>query len=144
MKKWLKYSLLGILFWFIVDLTTTQAIKNPAHYYSTYMPALLIFYLGYPLLFSPLIYKFKLTDKKIFLINIFAALLVEIVFFQNALLFTFPIMLIMIPIAISIYTLLTFVPKWIVEGKLKENKWKLITLIAVYVLVSLATAFGSG
>jgi len=51
-------------------------------------------------------------------------------------------MIITIPIAISIYSLLTFVPKWIVEREIKNNKWKLRILLIVYLLVSIATLFG--
>jgi len=144
MNKFLKYFLLGILFWFVVDFTTTEAIRNPSHYYSIFMPALLIFYIGYPLLFSLLIYKFKLNNKLLFIATLIGIIIVEILFTHNALLYSFPIMILTIPIAISIYSLLTFVPKWIVDKEIKKNKWKLILIIIIYVLVSLVTLFGNG
>jgi len=49
------------------------------------------------------------------------------------------IMLIGIPIAVSIYGSLTFVPKWIVENKIRQNKRKLILMIIVWILVSIST-----
>jgi hypothetical protein len=44
MHGWLRYFLLAVLAWVIVDFTTTAAIGNPRAYYSKFMPALLIFY----------------------------------------------------------------------------------------------------
>ena len=144
MGKLLKYFLLGVLFWFVVDFTTTEAIRNPCHYYSTFMPALLIFYIGYPLVFALLIYKFKLNNKLLFIATLIGIIIVEILFVRNTLLYTFPIMILTIPIAISIYSLITFVPKWIVDKEMKNNKWKLILMLIIYILVSLATLFGNG
>ena len=143
MKKILKYFLLGILFWIIVDFTTTEAIRNPVKYYSTYMPALLIFYIGYPLVFSFLIYKFNFIGKKLFIAALIGAFVVEVIFTHNPLLITFPLMLIGIPAAVSIYSLITFAPKWIVNRELKKNKWKLIIMVIVYLFISLASLFGS-
>ena len=144
MIKILKYFLLGILFWVVIDFTTTEAIRNPSFYYSTFMPALLIFYIGYPLVFSLLIYKFKLSNRSLFIAALVGIFVVEILFTNNALLYTFPLMLLTIPVAISIYTLHTFVPKWIVDKEIKNNKWKILIMVIVYILVSLATLFGSG
>jgi len=67
------------------------------------------------------------------------AFIVEVVFTGNKLLYTFPIMLIGIPVAISIYSLLTFAPKWIVENRIRQNKRKLIPMIIVWILVSIST-----
>lgn len=139
MKNYLKYILLGIVFWFVIDFTTTEAIRNPAGYFSTYMPLLLVFYIGYPLVFSLLIYKFKLKDRGIFIGALIGAFVVEILFTQNALLFTFPIMLFAIPLAVAIYSLLTLVPKWIVEGEVKKNKKKTIFLVVVWILLAILT-----
>lgn len=144
MSKFLKYFLLGILFWFVVDFTTTEAIRNPSHYYSIFMPALLIFYIGYPLVFSFLIYKFKFSNKLLFIATLIGVFIVEILFTHNTLLYTFPIMIFTIPAAISIYSFIAFAPKWIVNGEVKNNKWKLIIMIVFYILVSLATLFGNG
>jgi hypothetical protein len=141
MKRFWQYFLLGFVFWIIVDFTTTEAIRNPIHYYSTYMPALLLFYVGYPLVFSVLIHKFKIRDAWIFIATLIAAFIVEIIFTHNSLLYTFPIMFIAIPAAVGIYSLLTFLPKWIIEGKIKENKWRLIIIIIVWVFVFLASLF---
>jgi hypothetical protein len=139
MNKPLKYIALGILLWIGVDFTTTAAIKDPGYYYSHFMPALLLFYLGHPLLFSLLIYKFKLNSGFLFIATLLGAFVVEILFTRNALLYTFPMMLLAIPVAIAIYSLLTFLPKWLVEGEIYKQKWQLTIMLIVYILVSLAT-----
>ena len=144
MSKLLKYFIIGIIFWFVVDFTTTEAIRNPCFYYSTYMPTLLIFYIGYPLIFSFLIYKFNFIGKKLFIAALIGAFIVEVVFTHNPLLITFPLMLIGIPVAVSIYSFITYVPKWIVDGEIKNNKCKLVIMVTVYLLISLASLLGGG
>ena len=98
-----------------------------------------LFCINYPLIFAYLIYKKEWNNKRLFIATLVAAFIVEIVFTHNALLYTFPIMLLAIPIAISIYSLLTFGPYWIIEGKIQENKWKLVMMTLVWILVSIAT-----
>jgi hypothetical protein len=143
-NKIVKYFFVAVIFWVIVDFTTTGAIKNPGWYYSTFMPALLIFYLGYPLLFSILIYQFKFASWVLFVATIIGAFIVEVIFTNNPLLITFPLMLLGIPAAISIYSFITYVPKWIVDGEVKHNKWKILIMTFVYALISFASIFGSG
>lgn len=103
------------------------------------MPEIWLFYVGYPLIFAFLIYERKWNNGRVLLATLVGAFLVEVVLTANKLLYTFPIMLIGIPIAISIYGLLTFVPKWIVENKTRQNKGKLILMIIVWILVSILT-----
>ena len=129
MKNWLKYFLIAVLAWVIVDFTTTSAIADLS-YYATYMPALLIFYLGYPLIFTLLIYKFKLKNKGLLIGMIIGIILVEIVFSGNIMFFSFPLFLLTIPLALAYYSMVTFVPKWIVEKEIKKNK-KIFILITV-------------
>ena len=137
MKNWVKYFLYSVLAWFIVDFTTTNAIANASEYYSAYMPTLLIFYMGLPLIFSLLIYKFNFKSKGIFIATIISIILVEIIFTGNQILLAFQIMFLTIPLALAYYSMLTFVPWWIVEGKIKENKkWFLITL-SIYIFGTL-------
>ena len=51
---------------------------------------------------------------------------VEIIVVNNAMFYTFPVVLAAIPIGISIYLFITLFPKWLVEQKIKENKWKVV------------------
>ena len=48
--------------------------------------------------------------------------IVEIVFTGNVMILTFPLMLVMIPISLGMYSFIIYVPGWIVDNRLKENK----------------------
>jgi len=133
MKNPIKYFLTAVLAWVIVDFTTTEAIANLG-YYAKYMPALLFFYIGYPLVFSLLIYKYKLKTKGLFIAMLIGIILVEIVFSNNLLFFKFPLVLLLIPISLAYYSVVTFVPLWIVEKK--KNKWFVITIV-IWIIGSL-------
>ena len=50
-----RYVLLGFLLWVIIDLGTAGGFR--LSYFTTYGPLLLVFYLGYPLAFSYLIFR---------------------------------------------------------------------------------------
>lgn len=137
MKGFIRYFLIGTIFWVVVDWTT--AFNPDFERWLSHMPEIWLFYIGYPLIFAFLIYKRKWSNGRVFLATLVGAFLVEVIFTGNELLYTFPIMLIGIPIAVSIYGLLTFVPKWIVENKIRQNKRRLILMIIVWVLVSIST-----
>lgn len=141
---WLQYFILAVLAWLIVDFTTTPAIGNPAAYYSKYMPALLLFYFGYPAVFSSLIYKLRLGTTGLFLAMIVGIVVVEIVFTHNMLLLTFPICLLAIPIALAHYGMVTFMPLWVAEARIREKrKWVIATVAgyAVGVILNVLTQF---
>lgn len=145
MRDWLKYFLIGVSAWVIVDFTTTAAIGNPLAYYSKYIPALLIFYIGYPLVFSVFIYKFRLGTKGLFLAMVAAIVVVEIVLTHNTLLLTLPICLLAIPISLGHYGMVTFMPRWLAEGTIAQNrKWAAATLAiwAAGVVLNILTQFG--
>lgn len=139
----LKYFLIGTFFWVIVDFATTQGIVNPYQYYSVHFPAILIFYLGYLLVFSFLIYKFSLKGRALFVATVIAMLFVEVLFTHNAVIYSFPLLFIGIPVAIVIYSFLTYVPMWIVDGTVKKNSGKAIALLLLVFLISLLNVFGS-
>jgi len=143
---WLRYFFLAMLAWVIVDFTTTAAIGNPLAYYSKYMPALLIFYVGYPLVFSTLIYKFRLGSRALLLAMIAGIVVVEVVATHNMLLVTLPVCLLAIPLSLAHYGMVTFMPLWIAERTIGRNrKWAAATLAvwAVGVLLNILTQFGS-
>jgi hypothetical protein len=145
-RCWFKYFVLAVLAWLVVDFTTTEAIGNARAYYSKYMPALLVFYFGYPLVFSALRYRFMLGAKGLFVAMVVGIVVVEIVFTQNALMYTLPICLLAIPISLGHYGMVTFMPMWLAEGTLSRNrKWAAAaaTVWAVGVLLNILTQFGS-
>jgi len=128
MDDYKKYLLLSILTWVIVDYTT--AFNPDIQRWIDHMPLIWGFYIGYPLIFAHLIYQKKWGGRRLFSAMLIGAFTVEIIFTNNSLLYTFPLMIVMIPIAIAIYTVVTYLPKWIVEGSLKQN-WKTITIIGL-------------
>lgn len=135
MKKFWKYFLLAVLAWVLMEITTAMSFDFQRWF--TYWPGIWLIYLGFPSIFTFLIYKRNFGEWKLFLAMIIEIFIVEIVFTRNALLHTFPIMLIMIPIAICIYAFITYIPLWFVENKLKENKWKIGILVIVWVIVTI-------
>jgi hypothetical protein len=141
MKEFTRYFLIGTIFWVVVDWTT--AFNPDFERWLSYMPEIWLFYIGYPLIFAFLIYRRKWADWRVFLVMLVGAFTVEVVLTGNRLLYTFPIMLIGIPVAISIYSLLTFAPEWIVGNRIRQNKRKMIIMIIVWILVSIST-FANG
>ncbi len=137
MKNWLKYLLFSVLAWFIVDFTTTKAILNPNEYYSTFMPSLLIFYIGYPLIFTFLIYKLRFKTRYLLFSMLIGIIVIEILFSGNTLFFKFPLLLFIIPISLAYYSIVTFIPFWIAEKKLKDNRKLSILILIIYILGSL-------
>jgi hypothetical protein len=137
MKNPIKYFLLGVLFWVAVEWTT--AFQPNISRWISYMPAIWIFYIGSPLTFAFLIYKLKVSDRMLFICSVVLIFIVEILFTGNAMLYTFPIMLIALPASLLIYGMITFAPKWIAEGKIKDNRKKLAIMIIAWVLISVST-----
>ncbi len=137
MKKFIKYFLLGILFWVVVDFTTVF-IPDFQKWFS-FMPTIWLFYILYPLLFAFLFYKTKLKHRYLFIIMLIISFSIELTFFHNALLYTFPIMLLAIPFSIAIYSLITFVPFWITEKKVRKNKKKTILMVIIWIIITILT-----
>jgi hypothetical protein len=105
------------------------------------MPLIWAFYIGYPLVFAHLIYDRSWDDRRIFCALIAGAFFVVVICSGNTLLYIFPIMVIMIPLAGVIYTIVTFLPKWITDGELR-TRWKTVTfLISVYFMVAMLNYF---
>ncbi len=134
-----KYLLTGVVTWVIVDFTT--AFNPDVQRWLEHMPLIWAFYVGYPLVFAHLIYNRRWSDRSIFLLMIVGGFFVEIVCSNNVLLYTYPIMFVMIPVALAIYGVVTFIPKWMVDGELKA-RWRTVALLlAVYVVVAVLNYF---
>ena len=129
-----RYLLAGVVTWVVVDYTT--AFNPDVQRWLDHMPLIWVFYVGYPLVFAHLIYNRRWSDRSIFLAMIAGGFFVEIVCSNNSLLYTYPIMLAMIPVALAIYGVVTFIPKWVVEGELKARWRTAAFLLAVYVIVA--------
>lgn len=134
-----RYLLAGVVTWVVVDFTT--AFNPDVQRWLDHMPLIWVFYVGYPLVFAHLIYNRRWSDRSIFLAMIAGGFFVEIVCSNNSLLYTYPIMLVMIPVALAIYGVVTFIPKWVVEGELKARWRTTAFLLAVYFIVAVLNYF---
>jgi len=134
-----RYLLAGVVTWVVVDYTT--AFNPDVQRWLDHMPLIWAFYVGYPLVFARLIYNRRWSDRSIFLAMIAGGFFVEIVCSNNSLLYTYPIMLVMIPVALAIYGVVTFIPKWVVEGELKARWRTAALLLLVYIIVAVLNYF---
>ena len=136
-----KYLLASVATWVVVDFTT--AFNPDIQRWLNHMPLIWAFYFGYPLVFAHLIYNRRWSDRSIFLAMIAGGFFVEIICSNNSLLYTYPIMLVMFPVALAIYGVVTFIPKWMVDGELKA-RWRTVALhLAVYVVVAVLNYFNT-
>ena len=134
-----KYLLAGVVTWVVVDFST--AFNPDVQRWLDHMPLIWVFYVGYPLVFAHLIYNRRWSDRSIFLAMIAGGFFVEIVCSNNSLLYTYPIMLAMIPVALAIYGVVMFIPKWLVEGELKARWRTTAFLLTVYFIVAVLNYF---
>ena len=135
MDDFSKYALTGMIAWVVVDFTT--AFNPDVQRWTRHMPLIWAFYIGYPLLFAYMIYRRRWSDRKIAYAMLVSAFVIEVILSNNTLLYTFPMMLVMNPIAAAIYGGVTFIPKWLVEGEIRERKKAAFLLVAVWIVVSI-------
>ncbi|EMR73936.1 hypothetical protein MCGE09_00234 [Thaumarchaeota archaeon SCGC AB-539-E09] len=135
MRPFLRYLLSGVSIWVIVDYTT--AFNPDMARWVQHMPDIWLFYLGYPLIFAYLIYVRDWKDRRLFGAMLVLAFIIEVIFSNNSLLYTFPILLVMNPVAVAIYSLVTFIPKWFTENEITRNRKAVIILVVVWVIVSI-------
>ena len=134
-----EYFLLGALFWVCVDFTT--AFAPDVQGWVSHMPLIFAFYFGSPLVFAFLIYRREWSDRSLLGPMLVVLVLVEVVFSHNALLYTFPLLLIFIPLAVAIYSFLTYVPRWIIDRRIAQHRMTTLLLVVVWLTVAvLSTA----
>ena len=119
----------------LVDYTT--AFNPDTTRWLQHMPDIWLFYIGYPLIFAYLIYAKKWDNKRLIGSMIVLAFIIEVILSNNSLLYTFPLMLIMNPIAFMIYSLVTFLPKWFTENTITRNRNRVIFLVVIWLIVSI-------
>jgi len=125
MIKFWRYYILGVIFWFVLDFTTVY-IPDFKEWFSV-MPGVFILYFGYPLLFSFVFYKWKLNWKFSFLLMIISICIVEILIVKNDFLIYIW--------AIPVYTIITYVPKWWIDGELKKHKAIITVCILFWIFI---------
>jgi hypothetical protein len=140
-SKPLLYVLYGFVLWVIIDLGTAGGFR--LLYFSIHGPLLLAFYLGFPIVFAYLIFRWHWAGWKLFLATVVAIILVEGVFTGNPFVLSFPLMLAGIPLAICIYSPLTYFPLWIVNGEMGRHKAIAAFLSLVVLVVMFLTTFGA-
>ena len=141
-KEKVKYVLLGFLSWFLVDWATAGGCR--LSYFK--VPFIghflrLIIFLGSPLFLAYLIFDRQYNNKELFLAMLVNLVVVEILITRNSLLYTFPGCMVFIPVAVAIYSLVVFLPLWIIKKKVQKNRGMIfflsLVLIIVLILISL-------
>ena len=135
MRPFWRYLLSGVTIWVLVDYTT--AFNPDTARWLQHMPDIWLFYIGYPLIFAYLIYARKWDNKRLIGSMIVLGFIIEVILSNNSLLYTFPLMLIMNPIAVAIYSLVTFLPKWFTENTITKNRKRVTLLVIVWLIVSI-------
>jgi hypothetical protein len=138
--KILAYFFLGLLLWIFVDFGTAGGFR--ISYFEKYGPTLLLFYLGYPLIFSVLIFKLHWDEYRLFLATLAAIFVIEVLFTRNPLVMTFPVLLLGIPLAIIVYMPLSYFPLWFVRKEMGKHRMLIPVLISVELGVMVLTTFG--
>jgi hypothetical protein len=133
MRDYLRYFLVSVLAWIFIEQTT--AFYFDLGRWVSYMPDIWVFYLGFPLLLTILIYRLKFRGARLFAAVVLQLIVVEILFTGNAMLFTFPMLLLAIPIGLAIYSIITYVPLWIVENSIREHKRAMALFLVVWLFV---------
>ncbi len=136
-----RYFGLGSLLWVLVDWGTAGGFRIA--YFEKYGLTLLLFYLGYPFLFSILIFKLRWSERGLFLATLAAIFVIEVLFTRNPLVTSFPVLLLGLPLAVMVYAPLTYFPLWIVRRETGKHRLLIIGLIAVERIVMLLTTFGN-
>ena len=138
-KPW-QYFFLGFLLWVVVDFGTAGGFRTA--YFEKYGPTLLFFYLGYPLVFSVLIFKFHWGTGRLFFATLAAIFVVEVLFTRNPLVMTFPALLLGIPLAILVYAPLTYFPLWFAQREMGKHRLLVLGLAIVELSIMFLTTFG--
>ena len=112
-------------------------------YFQEFGATLVLFYLGYPLIFTLLIFKWDWSEKRLFYATLVSIFIIEVLFTRNPLLLSFPALLWGIPLAILVYLPLTYFPLWIVRKEIGRHRFQFIGLSVVEVIIMWLTTFGS-
>ncbi len=133
-QSW-QYFFLGVFLSVFVDFGTAGGFR--ISYFEKYGPTLLLFYIGYPLIF-----KLHWDERRLFLVTLAAIFVIEVLFTRNPLVMTFPALLLGIPLAIMVYAPLTYFPLWFVRKETGKHRILVTVLISVELVVMVLTTFG--
>jgi hypothetical protein len=136
------YFGLCFLLWVVVDFGTAGGFRPS--YFATYMPALLLFYVGYPAIFTYLVYRRRTSDRGLFAATAVAIFVVEVLFVHNPWLIVPPLLFVGIPLALAVYAPLTYFPLWIVRGEWRRHRRAVLALGGVEIAIMALTTLGKG
>jgi hypothetical protein len=138
--KPIQYFLLSVFLWVIVDFGTAGGFR--ISYYEKIWPVIWLFYLGFPLIFSILIFRLKWNSTRLFLSTLVTIFIVEILFTRNPLLMTLPNLLWATPLAVLIYIPLVYFPLWFIRKELSKHRLMIFLSGAAVVVVTFLTISG--
>ena len=133
------YLLVAIISWAIVDFGTAGGFR--LLYLEKYWQGLLIIYIGFPLIFTLLIYGLSFSERALLIPTLLSIIIIEVVMTHNPLIITFPSCLYGIPLAIAVYVPLVYFPLWIERGEVKKHLRIVIFLSIIIVMIMLLTTF---
>ena len=136
------FLLACFMLWVVVDFGTAGGFRPT--YLATYMPALLVFYLGYPAVFTYLIFRRGTSTRGLVLATVVAIFIVEVLFAHNPWLVVPPLLFVGIPLAIAIYAPLTFFPLWLARGELDRHRRLVRGMCAVEAVIIALSTLGKG
>lgn len=141
-NQWLNYFLLGFIWIFVVDFGTVGGfhfaywqVPLAGHLLRVIVFSIAMFIAGY------FIFKYNWSDKKLFFLTLIIAFVVEVSITKNVLFYTLPSILWGIPMAISGYSAIIYLPLWVVKGQIKRNKKKALFLFIFVALVFILSFF---
>jgi hypothetical protein len=135
-----QYFLLGVLLWILVDFGTAGGFRLA--YFQEYGLTLLLFYLGFPLIFTLLIFRLHWNERHLFFATLIEIFIVEVLFTRNPLVMSYPSLLWGIPLAILVYLPLTYFPLWFIRKEMSKHRAFIIGLSIVEVIIMWLSTFG--
>ena len=124
---WIYYGTAFIL-WVVLDIILSYNLNLDLYYKAFW--ASLIFYIFYPLLFLFVFYYLLWDVTRAFLLM----LVIEVLLFDNYLMYSFPELFLHIPLGLCVWSLITIVPLWIAERQVVYHR-KTILVFAVGTLL---------
>lgn len=141
MTSKIKYILIGFASWIIVDWGTAGGFTL-AYWNRPVLGLFIMFsvFLGYPVLLSYFVFNRQWNTKKLFFITLAPLFFIEVIMSKNPLLIQFPHILAGVPLAVSIYSFLTFFPLWATQKTLKNHRKIMIWFSVVLIVVAILSA----
>lgn len=139
-RQALAHFLMGVALWIAVDWGTAGGFRPS--YFAAYMPELLVFYIGYPAVFTYLVFRCRFGTRALLVATLVAIFVIEVLFTRNPWLMVPPLLFVGIPLAIAVYAPLTFFPLWIVRREISQHRRLVWFLIAIEAALSALTMKG--